>query len=68
MIGRIKTEASGTFRTSVFSCEKWAKTGEMDLTAHRGDRMGFRNLNVSQDVMINMEFGCYTPHLKLPKA
>lgn len=67
-LGVLKPEASDTLPTSVFSKGKWAKTGEKDLTAHQGDRMGFRNLKASQDDMINMEFGCHAPYLKLSKG
>lgn len=81
MIGRIKTETSGTLRTSVFSKGKRKKTGEKatsQLTVgggghdtgggHGHDIMGFRNLKASQDDMINMEFGCQAPHLKLSEG
>lgn len=68
-LGELKLEASGTLRTSVFSKGKRVKTGEkMTSQLTRGDRMGFRNLKASQDDMINTEFGCQAPHLKLSEG
>lgn len=65
--GRIKTRGKRYSPNFSILQGKIGKNGEKDLTAHGGG--GQNELQkASQDDMINMEFGCHAPHLKLSKG